>query len=341
MSGKPNKGHRAEELVRLYFLRMGYFVARGVPVRFRGDDITDVDLVAYNRSTSIARERINVDIKHKRSPQAMERILWANGLKSVLGFDRAIVATSDSRRDVREFGLNHHVQVLDGNFIGRLGATDKLADDRLTEEEFIDEACEVDDKLNFKKRRDDYQFVKSALTSRLGFDVLNSLLEKCEILIQKYVATQKISDLRLLYVFLSYFVLCVDYILRDYSCQEFQERKALLIDGIRYGESGKKNAEQIANFAGGLLDSEAKAFGPALRAEIHKQFENVRAEILAEALCSSRFMKDLFEFAKALEGEAFARNCRLPNSLDSGLRSVVGVLCDYFEIDRKDVLNVP
>ena len=38
------KGSDAEELLREYFLGLGYFVVRGAKLRFMGDDVTDVDL---------------------------------------------------------------------------------------------------------------------------------------------------------------------------------------------------------------------------------------------------------------------------------------------------------
>jgi hypothetical protein len=96
MKANEMKGARAEETLRNYFLSMGYFVVRGCKFRYRGFDVTDVDLWLYGRSSALLRERINVDIKNKKTPQALERIFWAKGLQSVLGLDACVVATASN-----------------------------------------------------------------------------------------------------------------------------------------------------------------------------------------------------------------------------------------------------
>lgn len=101
-----------EELLRNYFLNLGYYVIRGVKYKYEGFDITDVDLYLYGRSSSLTRERINVDIKNKKTPQAFERILWVNGLKELLKFDSCIVATTDQRSVINAFGHLHNLSLI-------------------------------------------------------------------------------------------------------------------------------------------------------------------------------------------------------------------------------------
>src|SRR5205085_8304786 len=104
-----DKGDDAEELLREYFLCLNYYVARGVHFTYGGEDITDVDLWLYQRQSPVSRQRINVDIKNKKTPQAIERILWARGLQATLGLDQCIVATTDNRPTVVDFGRDHNV----------------------------------------------------------------------------------------------------------------------------------------------------------------------------------------------------------------------------------------
>ena len=111
------KGELMEEKLRHYFLSNGYYVARGVKYNFEGNEITDIDLFLYGRSSSIARERINVDIKNKKTPKAFERILWAKGLQVLLKFDSCVVATKDTRELIRNYGLKHNTVIFDGNFL--------------------------------------------------------------------------------------------------------------------------------------------------------------------------------------------------------------------------------
>src|SRR5450830_1524922 len=159
-----------EEMLRQYFSSMGYYVVRGVPVRYHDFDVTDVDLWLYSRTSALTRQRTNVDIKNKKTPQAIERIFWAKGLCDILDLDGCIVATTDIRPDVRQFGVAHKIPVLDGNFLAKLQSNDKLLEGRLTEEEFIGLA----DKLSLGKLGGDwkgrYQDAKSRLLSDLNFD---------------------------------------------------------------------------------------------------------------------------------------------------------------------------
>ena len=107
------KGELMEELLRYYFLEMGYFVARGVKFQYQNMDVTDIDLFLYGRPSSLTRERINVDIKNKKTPQAFERIVWANGLMRILNLDSCIVATTDSKPIITSFAQSMHTMVLD------------------------------------------------------------------------------------------------------------------------------------------------------------------------------------------------------------------------------------
>src|SRR6266850_4219848 len=137
MTGPPSlfKGELMEERLRMYFLSLGYYVARGVKFRYENIEITDIDLFLYGRSSIVTRVRINVDIKNKKSPQAFERILWANGLMKLLGFDSCIVATSDRRPIIQTFGQLHNTTILDGAFLPKL-SSDHL-NERFTEEELL------------------------------------------------------------------------------------------------------------------------------------------------------------------------------------------------------------
>lgn len=67
MATAINKGFKTEEILRIYFLKNGYYVARGIPFNYRGFAITDIDLWLYNRTSSVSREISIVDIKNKKN----------------------------------------------------------------------------------------------------------------------------------------------------------------------------------------------------------------------------------------------------------------------------------
>ena len=73
-----SKGMRLEEILRDYFLKTGVYVVRGVPFVYEQEDVTDIDLWMYSRTSSFSREITIVDVKNKKTPQALERIFWVN-----------------------------------------------------------------------------------------------------------------------------------------------------------------------------------------------------------------------------------------------------------------------
>src|SRR6266849_2299227 len=99
-----DKGGKIEEVLRECFLDMGFYVVRGARYTYGGIDITDVDLWLYQRASPFSRQRFNVDAKDRRIPHALERVLWAKGLQDCLSLDASIVATTDTRIKVKEFG---------------------------------------------------------------------------------------------------------------------------------------------------------------------------------------------------------------------------------------------
>ena len=135
MANKGNlKGARAEEAIRSVFRKEGYYVVRGIPYVFQGRDVTDIDLWLYGR-TGAFRERINVDIKNKKTPQAIERFFWALGVMQVLRLDRCIVVTTERNPAVVEFGRRSNVAVIDGQYLQSPQVEPDT--DRLSEEEFL------------------------------------------------------------------------------------------------------------------------------------------------------------------------------------------------------------
>lgn len=117
MSKSPQvllKGSRMEELLRSYFLKTGYYVVRGVPFIYEGFDVTDIDLWLYSRNLSVSREITLVDAKNKRHHSGQERIFWVQGLRVATKATNAVVATTEKRQEVKDFGRELGVLVLMG-----------------------------------------------------------------------------------------------------------------------------------------------------------------------------------------------------------------------------------
>ena len=333
MSDQIPKGPAAEEALRNYFLNIGYFVARGCKFTYNRFDITDVDLWLYARNSPLSRERVCVDIKNKKTPQALERIFWAKGLQGVLGLDGCVVATTDSRPDVHAFGLEHDVKVLDGKFLARLTKSARSHQNRISEEEFL---TALDDgslgRLGGDWRRR-YELSKSRLLHSLNFDGCNACLDDIGLLLSEIGAGT--SRWRLLYVACAHLLIGIDFILRKYVTSDHEQRRSEIDTGIRFGESGQAFTEKVSHMAASLVESVAAQPGLAktVQHEIEAQASQVRAEILAEYFAKNT--SGFFDIALQLEAAAFTPLVPMPSSLPAICQGVIGVLADFSGVDRK------
>jgi len=336
------KGIKAEEALRSYFLGIGYFTVRGVPFNYRSFDVTDVDLWLYIRSTPLSRERVCVDIKRKKTPQAMERIFWTKGLREVLGIERAIVVTSDNRRETRDFGAANGVTVLQNDFLQRVISA-PVPTGRITEEEMFamfKSPCVTDPSVVWARW---YRSAKARLIEGLDFNTCNTFLIDIDLLLKEFLATSKDSALvaRLLYLLISYFLISLDYASRSIVFLEINERKANLIEGLRYGEGGKQRTEEVVETALYLVATTGKAdfiTGTNIKDEFQKQLNGYPAEVLAEHFAKQESLKHLFELARTFESQAFATHLVLPGQCNSEQKAIIGLLCDFMGVDRRKVI---
>jgi hypothetical protein len=343
MPKKPGvKGLAAEEALRGYFLSTGHFVVRSVPFNYKNYDVTDVDLWLYIKVSSVSRERACVDVKHKRTPQAMERVLWTKGLREVLGLERAIVATTDNRIETRDFGEANGVIVLHGDFLQRVINVFPLTD-RITEEELLrvlNAPCVVDSHIEWRRW---FRSLKAMLINRLNFDGCNTFLLAVKLLLEEHLATGKSSDIpvRLLYAAISYLLIGLDYASRTVAQLDVDARLDRLTNGFRFGEAGRGRTEEIVEMAQQLLAESGKAdlFSPTeLRNEFERQVADYPAEIIAEHFAKSESLKHLFDLARRFEAQAYSRAVLQPQDCPSDEKAVVGLLCDFLGVDRREII---
>jgi len=335
------KGELAEEKLRLYFLSLGYFVVRSIKARYQGFDVTDVDLFLYSRPSPISRERTNVDVKMKQKPQALERIFWTKGLQEVLGFEKCIVATTDKRSHISDFGIKNNVLVLDGNFMSKLDSTDRYGNDRLHEEEL----CELINRLPKYSKNDwkkSYETSKSNLIEKLNFDGLNDLLIVIRSIFEElYTSNEKSTLNRLLFCMISFLMITIDYSMKDVSYKDQQERIKLIANGIRFGEMGEKKAEEIISMSSALMSSflnKSDHDVNSIKSEVYSHFSNIHSEIIAEYIGNTKMMKRILPLAIEFENAAFKREPISILNLNPEQQSIIGLLCDFHSIDRKKIL---
>ncbi len=328
-----------EERLRSYFLKSGYYVVRGVPFRYKGFDVTDIDLWLYGRTSSVSREVAIVDVKNKKTPQALERVFWVAGLKNALNATKSIIATTDRRPEVAEFGKSMGTVVLDGGFLKRLGSPEENLKQRLSDEELEDKISEY----SLAKLDGDWKGrlieSKELLSKGLDFDSCIKWMNIASFFAEKVALNDRHSETasRCFYLVLSFLAIGFDHVLKDLSFEEAQQRKQSIKEGLTYGSRGKAGMETVIENTAALLKkyvSSSESISETIRRSVTHDLENLRTSIVAEQIAKADFIKNAFSIAKELEFRAYSRDYLEFNNFSLDCKSFILCLIDYFEIDR-------
>lgn len=333
------KGPKMEELLRSYFLKAGYYVARGVPFVYEGFDVTDIDLWLYSRASSVSREITLVDAKNKRTPQAIERIFWVQGLRIAVKATNAIVATTEKRPEVKDFGRDLGVLVLDGTFLGKLAKSEDQNATRLSDEDFF---SKIND-YSLSKLDGDWRgrivLSKSLLAKSLSFDSCNEWLGQGKFFAEQSITKgmQRETALRCLYLICSFIAIAIDFSMKELSFLEQSARSEAIKDGFTYGSRGSSGLKKVLNVAMGLVEEHA-ADGPAIsrqvRANVERQLAQLNTAILGDYFSKNDVARTLFGAAREFEQLAMARQFQSHGSASVELRSILFCLLDYWGLDR-------
>jgi hypothetical protein len=338
------KGPGMEELVRAYFLKAGYYVVRGVPFVYEGFDVTDVDLWMYGRSSSVSREIVIVDIKNKKTPQAIERIFWVHGLKTAVGARQAIVATTEKRNEVKAFGRKLGVVVLDGAFIGRLGKGETHAATRLADEELNSAIGDYELSKLDGDWRGRVAKCKSLLAEGLSFDNCNEWLTHARFFAEQVLTkpSQSRTALRCFYLICSFVAIAVDFQLRELSFLDTPQRSQALADGFTYGSKGRDGLKKLVELSLSLVSEYAnggKGIANQVKAKVEHQLAQIPSAILGEFFAKGDVSRNLFNTARDLEHLAMARPFSSHVSASADVKALLGCFFDYWGIDRVLMAN--
>lgn len=330
------KGPVLEELVRAYFAQQGYFAVRSASYRFGGSEVTDIDVWLYGRQGAGARVRAIVDVKNKRSPKALERIVWARGMQDVLGADLAIVATTDTDPNVARFARGANVSLLTKPFLTRLEQGLGIAS-RLSLEEFVALV-----RANPSAKMDGdwvkiIESVRSVLISTPGFGAFNQATVAFRFFAQKVATRTQHFDqvLRCAYLVAAYSCIALDHALSGLAYDSADSKKTAIVTGVRFGSD---DFDRVQSSMRSMLDVVASRMenGRVVAAQasqaLNDAFGSVRAEIIGEFFGRDVQPVNLFKVAKELEKRAFSRVLDAELSLDE--KQVLGVLCDFLDVPR-------
>lgn len=340
--GKKNdqRGSRTEELLASYFRKSGYFVVRGVPFNYKGYSVTDIDLWLYLRSSSVSREIAIVDIKRKRTPQAIERIFWTKGLQTAIDANKAIVATTDAREEVMMFGRKLDVTVLGGRFLSNLETLDSTDEKRLSEEELQT----ILDSSTLGKLDGDWKGrlsqSKQQLSEGLSFDSINFWLEQGRFFAEQVITrpTNRELALRALFRIIAFLTVGIDYVLKDLSFKGRAEKELALRAGFTYGNEGRssimdsidqsmKLLQQFGGVGSGVVGN--------IKSQVDKAFSDLPTGILGEFFANVNVARGLVDVARELDNASMSIMGPLADSYSQSTRGLIGCLLDFWGIERK------
>ncbi len=329
----------------MHFLSSGAFVTRGVKLLQSGEEVTDIDVWAYFRSSEFARSIVIVDVKNKKRARAFERVLWAKGVQDAVGANVAVVATTENRNDLLPFATRLGVQVIGGTALQRLQSeAANIPPPRLSQEAF---EAEIDAGGSGRRQSSPAYRLEQA-TSRLAggidFSTLNYWVDEAVAGI-RWAAEEKNtarSALRCSYYLAALVALGGDHLASAGPFETLQDRRTRILSGLLYGAGGKAGRDKMVQFA----ESAAKEFidptgaaSATIRKRLEQQLEGLPVAALAEFIAKSASSGDLFTSARNLEAHAFAQEIAAPADLRPELKMILGVLADIGSINRQQLFR--
>jgi hypothetical protein len=338
------RGPDLEEALRAYFYHAGYFAVRGVPFRLEADDVTDIDIWLYERPAALTRRRLIVDAKNRKSPRVAERIVWTKGLQHALKVDGAIVATTDQRQSARRLAKEIGIILLDGAAVSKILKNEQLAQQtQLTSEELNALVKAVDEERRSNEWRTLLQEARASISTGFGVQSANLNLRTSAYFAEQTIVAYPGSDsaqagLRSFYLTSALAAVSLDFVLADYAFQSQDERRQLIIQGIRFGHSNTTQAISTIRMAIGL----ARQYLPNGQAAA-KQIENgfnldaakISAEIIADYVSRLSTADGLFNAAREIERASLAIDLPSYDELSTEARALLGVFLDFNGMSRE------
>jgi len=310
-----------------------------------GEDVTDIDLWLYERSGFANRYITIVDIKNKRTPKATERIIWTKGLQQAIGASSAIVATTAKSNAARKLAKEVGVELLDGDAVNRLTQSEQLRDDSQLSLEMLEEAIRsVDRSRRSNDWRTHFLNAREGLIGSLGIPSANR-----NITIAAYFADQVFMStpesmacnaaIRLMYFSASLVAINLDYFMSGHVFRSPDDRRQLLVDGLRYGQSEDYGSTVHLVRAAVRLARQYADNGSAVARQIELGFFNdakqIAVEIIADHVSKLTGRSPLFHVGRELNLAAFANSSPPFDSLTPDTKSFLGVLLDFCAISRE------
>ncbi len=333
-------GIALEELLRAYFLRSGFFVIRGVPFAYDGEDLTDLDLLLYERPTGATRRIQVVDIKYKQKPKAVERMFWTRGLIEAVDIDGGYVATTDSRAVLRKIADKLDLGIIDGADLKRIRESPNvLFPGRMSDEELIESFQSVDknrkDKILQTCRKDILSSLSNGFGASAVVRVLGNFSEMASLTVSAHPGSASAMGAgRLAYLSAAIACACLDYVSVAAAFRSIDEKRDLLLKAVRFGDEESARTLRVAVALIEKYSKGGSATARQVESALSAELNAIPAEIVADQ--AGRLLKEnmLFAVARELETASYARACPSFDQLSVPAKAMVGAFLDYAAVKR-------
>ena len=340
-----NKGVVLEELMRAFFLRAGFFVVRGVPYRYKDEDLTDIDLWMYERPNGCTRRLQICDIKYKRRPKAVERMFWTHGVAAALGVDSAHVVTTDKRPYLRSIARTLNIHLIDGNDVNRIKASRNIGlSNRLHDEALNAEVRAVDFDLKGQDLQTERKNLLSSLTVGFGtksiVTALGSFARLAKFSVNSHPdsRTARASG-RLAYLAAAIACASLDYLSREAAFGTSNQKRDLITDAVRKGILNEDTGKLALDLAMNLIEQFVPAGASVslgIEARLTDELSKIPAEIISDQAVVLVESNELFKTSCEFEMSCYAKELPTFDRLSRPCKSMLGSLLDFGEIPRRD-----
>ncbi len=289
---------------------MGSFVVRGVPVKAVGEDVTDVDLWAYSRTSAHSRNITIVDIKNKRRGKPFERAVWVKGLQAAIGADEAIIANQGANSAVYDFGQRLGIRVISSTLFDAVVKKYSTDNERLHAEDLEAEWSKSHIEQDTVKKR--MNFSKSLFSEGISFTSLNTWIDEAKEMMLIAVDRERLPGplTRAVYLLCAYIAISADYLGRKHAMSDYVMRSTFFRKGLVFGSSDDKDGRSYVDFAEALVTEHFDPTGAAasqIRTKFYRSVEAMPISGLVEYFSKPSAGASLFMAAIQLEREAFKK----------------------------------
>lgn len=278
------RGARLEYFVASVFQGQGYWVRRGVPLKYgiSGQDATDIDVLGIRFTQPFQPHLIICDCKDKQRSKPYERIFWAKGLAHFVNASETYVALPKASLDVITFAKTGQVRILTQEILESSYLQLYNVDNRpygIANSGFFEPFEQQISRLlkNNRAANEVLVEIKSLFLVKDPYVALNLAMDRLMICIEEMKKTEGKDSFALWRYIAAEIIVLVSllllYIASDSMGLSKTEREKHIISKLTYGEMSQQKAEGIFRSFKDLTYETIRSIAPDVSQESLQPFD--------------------------------------------------------------------